>query len=152
VISNANGGAEDVEEGGDLAEDGSRTATLRLIPEDSNSCKFLFGKGMIFVRFLVNLITSLMQQCHLMNPDEDDQQGVMEYSFDDDVAESSEPVEADDSWFTGETPDNEIRLSDEGRSNLERIVGNLNLGKSSSFYSNPPKNKPGEVIAHTTSS
>lgn len=72
-----------------------------------------------------------MQQCHLMNPDADDEQADPDYSFADNITDHAENVEADDSWFTPETQDNEIRLSAEGRSNLERIVGDLHLGK---FY------------------
>ena len=28
-------------------------------------------------------------------------------------------------WYTAETPDDEIQLSEQGRANLERILGNL---------------------------
>lgn len=70
-----------------------------------------------------------MQQCHLLNPDPEEEMGDPDYSFADHITDQSEQVEADDSWFTGETPDDEIRLSGEGRANLERIVGDLNLCK-----------------------
>ena len=72
-----------------------------------------------------------MQQCQLLNPDADDEiEGDPEYSFaSNETIEGDDDGEAPDAWFTPETPDNEIRLSAEGRSNLERIVGNLNLCK-----------------------
>ncbi|KAI6191248.1 Methylosome subunit pICln [Aphelenchoides bicaudatus] len=61
----------DSDEDDGLAEDGSRTATLRLIPDDANS-------------------------------------------------HHSEHLEAEDSWFTEETPDDEIQLTEEGRANFEQ--------------------------------
>lgn len=77
-----------------------------------------------------------MSQCHLLNPDPEEQFGDPDYTLANQLAEDSDQLanisdqveaEVDDSWFTAETADNEIRLSDEGRMNIERIVGNLNL-------------------------
>ncbi|KAI6173957.1 E3 ubiquitin-protein ligase listerin [Aphelenchoides besseyi] len=112
--ANGQSATHNIEEDEDLDEDGSRSAKVRLTPEDSNS---------------LNLITGLMQQCHLLNPDEEDElESSQNITFeDDDIIDHSGPTEADESWFTPETPDNEIRLSAEGRANLERIVGNLHL-------------------------
>lgn len=69
-----------------------------------------------------------MQQCNLLHPDVEEEVADPDYSFAEHITDQSEQVEADDSWFTGETPDNEIQLSAEGRSNLERIVGDLDIG------------------------
>ncbi|KAI6243755.1 Methylosome subunit pICln [Aphelenchoides fujianensis] len=111
-----------------IGEDGSRSVTIRFTPEDSNS---------------LNLITSLMQQCHLLNPDEEDElDAEADYSFDEDHdPNQSGPTEADDSWFTPETPDNEIRLSAEGRANLERIVGNLHLAPEEMQHAGHPQHQ-----------
>ena len=79
-----------------------------------------------------------MQRCNLLNPDADDEHEMADpdYSFASHEANEAGDAtgEAPDSWFTPETPDNEIRLSAEGRSNLERIVGNLNLCTFSYTY------------------
>ncbi|KAI6205844.1 hypothetical protein M3Y94_00838400 [Aphelenchoides besseyi] len=124
--ANGQSATHDIEDE-ELDEDGSRSAKVRLTPEDSNSCEFVYR--IIVDSISVNLITGLMQQCHLLNPDEEDElESSQNFTFeDDDAIDHSGPTEADESWFTPETPDNEIRLSAEGRANLERIVGNLHL-------------------------
>lgn len=96
------------DENDDLAEDGSRTATLRLIPDDSNSRRLIICD--VLYLFLVNLITGLMQQCNLLNPDADEEIADPEYSFAQNITDQSEQVEADDSWFDEETPDDEVVL------------------------------------------
>lgn len=94
------------DENDDLAEDGSRTATLRLIPDDSNSRRLIVCDELYLG--LVNLITGLMQQCNLLNPDVDEEVADSEYSSVQNTIDQSGQVEADDSWFDEETPDDEV--------------------------------------------
>lgn len=37
-------------------------------------------------------------------------------------------------WFTAETPDDEIQLSEQGRANLARMLGNLDENPESKIY------------------
>lgn len=85
-------------------------------------------------------INTLIQECQLLNPDPDDEQAEDEdVEFETAIDENSMTPGGDfdfsgAEWYTTETPDDEVRLSEEGRANLERIVGNLNLGKETSLF------------------
>ncbi|CAD5234950.1 unnamed protein product [Bursaphelenchus xylophilus] len=113
----ANGHSEDEEE-----EDDNPTATVRFVPEDVTSLPFLMN---------------LIQECQMLNPDPDDDQA-------DDYGESIlmqgdvDELQASGDWYSQETMDDEVQLSDEGRANLERIVGNLNIEQNGS------DDKPGD--------
>jgi hypothetical protein len=65
-----------------------------------------------------------MQQ--FTSPEIESEQADMDESFTEEVVDlSTKNIEAEEGWFGSQTLDGEIRLSDEGRCNLERILGDL---------------------------
>uniref|UniRef100_A0A914DXW4 Methylosome subunit pICln n=2 Tax=Acrobeloides nanus TaxID=290746 RepID=A0A914DXW4_9BILA len=106
-------------ESDDEEESNVRTAAIRLVPEDSGTISHIY---------------QVMNECQELNPESEEEMS----EGDDDGMEDEEyhNGEGDDNpvvyeapnaaqWYTAETPDDEIQLSEQGRANLERILGNL---------------------------
>ncbi|CAD5227608.1 unnamed protein product [Bursaphelenchus okinawaensis] len=109
IAKQANGEAEENDE-----EDENPTASVRFFPEDPTSLPFLL---------------SILQECQALNPDPEDDQAddygehiLMEGNISD--------LQASGDWYTHETMDDEVQLSEQGRENLERIVGTLNIDQN----------------------
>lgn len=78
-----------------------------------------------------------MCKCQELNPDENDDfsgsrrsiNGICNYDSDDGEDEMTAALEGDfpeGNWYTAATHEDEIELNEEGRANLERILGEHN--------------------------